>query len=128
MLVKACHVSNEAIGKVAKFLSLYEGPYKVKMKIARNTYILSNLKTDRKRGLFHAVDMKPYLTGDAAGVGISVGRGERRDDELSGKTLEKVKVKKGVSFLLENSGNNKRKGKVKIKEKKNAGNIDSNGT
>ena len=66
MLVKACNVSNTATGKVAKFLSFYEGPYKVKKRIARNTYILSNLKTDRERGQFHAVDLKPYLAGDAA--------------------------------------------------------------
>ena len=105
VLVKACNVSNAATGKVAKFLSLYEGPCKVKKRIAQNTYILSNLKTDRERGQFHAVDLKSYLTGDAAEVGISEGRGERRDDESSGK--------KGVSFIHDNSGNNKRKCKVK---------------
>ena len=62
VLVKACNVANAAAGKVAKFLALYEGPYKVKKRIARNTYILCNTETERERGQFHAVDLKPYRT------------------------------------------------------------------
>ena len=62
VLVKACNVANAAAGKVAKFLSLYEGPYKVKKRIARNTYILSSTETERERGQFHAVDLKLYRT------------------------------------------------------------------
>ena len=71
MLVKACNVANAAAGKVAKFLALYEGPYKVKKRIARNTYILCNTETECERGQFHAVDLKPYRTDHHSGVGVT---------------------------------------------------------
>ena len=58
VLVRACNVGNAAAGKVAKFLSLYEGPYNLKKRIVRNTYILSSKETERERGQFHAVDLK----------------------------------------------------------------------
>ena len=87
VLVKACNVANAAAGKVAKFLSLYEGPYEVKKKIARNTYVLSNTKTDRERGVFHAANLKPYRTERQAGVGITREGGESGKDDSSGKTL-----------------------------------------
>ena len=62
VLVRACNVANAAAGKVAKFLSLYEGPYKVKKRITQNTYILSSTETQRERGQFHVVDLKLYRT------------------------------------------------------------------
>ena len=77
VLVKACNVANAAAGKVAKFLALYEGPFKVTKRVARNTYILSNTQTKRERGMFHAANLKPYLTERLAGVGAT---GEREEN------------------------------------------------
>ena len=77
VLVRACNVANTAAGKVAKFLALYEGPYRIKEKIARNTYILSDMNTERERGQFHAMSLKPYHTKDARAVGG--GAKERRE-------------------------------------------------
>ena len=72
VLVRACNVANAAAGKVAKFLALYEGPYKIQRRVARNTYILSDVKTERERGQFHAMTLKPYHTkDDGAGVGLT---------------------------------------------------------
>ena len=47
VLVRACIIASTAAGMVAKFVSLYEGPYKVKKRISRNTYILINIETER---------------------------------------------------------------------------------
>ena len=81
VLVKAGNVANAAAGKVVKFVALYEGPYKVKKSIARNTYILSNTETERERGQFHAVDLKQYPTDHHSGVGVaSQGRGRNTDE------------------------------------------------
>ena len=67
ILVKACNVANAAAGRVAKFLALYEGPYTIKKKIARNTYILTNTNTIKERGQFHATDLKHYYTSNDPG-------------------------------------------------------------
>ena len=83
VLVKACNVANATAGKVAKFLALYEGPYKVKKSIARNTYILSKTETERKRGQFHAVDLKPYRTNRHSGVGVTSQGGGSGSNESS---------------------------------------------
>ena len=45
------------------------GPTVVTKRVARNTYILSNTQTKRERGMFHAPNLKPYLTERLAGVG-----------------------------------------------------------
>ena len=90
VLVKACKVSNAAVGKVAKFLAIYEGPYQVKRKIARNTYILSNMKTGKERGQFHAVDLKPYQRdpGEIEGV-TGQGGGNNEKDSSKGASENK---------------------------------------
>ena len=81
VLVKACKVSDAAVGKVAKFLAIYEGPYQVKKRIARNTYILGNMKTGKERGQFHAVDLKPYRRdpGKTEGVTEQGGGNDEKD-------------------------------------------------
>ena len=86
MLVKACNVANAAAGKVAKFLSQNEGPYDVKNRIARNTQVLSNTKTDRERGVFHTANLKPYRTERQAGLGLTREEGESSKNDSSGKT------------------------------------------
>ena len=58
VLIKACNVSDTLNNKVAKFYSVYEGPYYVKKKISKDTYILWDKKNER--GMFHGQDMKPY--------------------------------------------------------------------
>lgn len=49
VFAKACNVSNVLTGAMAKFLSLYEGPYQIKKRIASNVYILWNEAQDRER-------------------------------------------------------------------------------
>ena len=87
-MVRACNVANAAAGKVAKFLALYEGPYNMKKRIARNIYILSDVNTEQERGQFHSMSLKPYHTNnDGAGVGVTKGRRERMNNQ--GKRQEK---------------------------------------
>ena len=51
----------------------------MKKRIARNTYILANTNTYRKRGQFHAMDLKPYRSeGDT-------GKGRIKETEGGGK-------------------------------------------
>ena len=50
-MVRACNVANAAAGKVAKFLALYEGPYKIKKRIARTNNDGAGVGVDeRKKG------------------------------------------------------------------------------
>ena len=65
--MRACNVANTAAGRVAKFLALYEGPYTVKNKIARNTYKLTNTNAHEERGQFRASDLKHYYSGNGPG-------------------------------------------------------------
>ena len=65
VLLRACNVASAAAGKVAKFLPLYEEPYKVKKRIARNTYILSSTETERERRQFHAVEKGDGVSDDS---------------------------------------------------------------
>ena len=92
--VKACKVSNAAVGKVAKFLAIYEGPYQVKKKIARNTYIHDNMKTGKERGQFHAMDLKPYRieSREEEGItdkeGVTVNGGDDSEKDSSAEASE----------------------------------------
>ena len=99
VLVKACNVANAAADKVAKFLALYEDPYKVKKRVARNTYILSNTQIERERGIFHAANLKPYRTERQAGVGIAREVEESNSDDSPGKASRRKRKCQGVSFL-----------------------------
>ena len=83
VLVKACNIANATAGKVTKFLALYEGPYKVKKSVARNTYILSNTETGCERGQLSAVDLKPYRTEHHARMGVTSQGGGSGSNESS---------------------------------------------
>lgn len=61
VLVKALNVSNPAKKQIAKFMSLYEGPYVIKKVIHGASYILKHVQGNRERGLFHTHDLRPYL-------------------------------------------------------------------
>lgn len=60
VMAKAYNVSNASTGAMAKFLSLYEGLYKIMKKLANNVYILWNEKQDRERGQCHANGLRKY--------------------------------------------------------------------
>lgn len=60
VLVKACNISNAASGRIAKFMALYEGPYRVQERTSLNTYVLHHPHNGKERGHYHAQDMKPY--------------------------------------------------------------------
>lgn len=59
-MAKACKVSNVMTGVMAKFLALYEGPYKIEKQVATNVYILYNLKSDGESGQYHVIDLRKY--------------------------------------------------------------------
>lgn len=54
VLAKACNVSNTTTGTMAKFLTLYEVPYKVNKQVATNVYILCGTENEQERGQYHA--------------------------------------------------------------------------
>ena len=43
-----------------KFFPLYEGPYSVKKQVATKTYVLYHKDSERERGTFHAIHLRPY--------------------------------------------------------------------
>ena len=43
-----------------KFFYIYEGPYAIKKKIAKDTYILIN-EEGKEKGQFHTKSLKPYI-------------------------------------------------------------------
>ena len=55
VLVKALNVSNTLIKQIAKFMSIYEGPYTIKKQIGPTTYLLTDLNTLTDRGIFNSV-------------------------------------------------------------------------
>lgn len=67
VLVKACNVSNPAMGVMAKFLALYEGPYRIKKQISTNVYIVSRFENDSERGQYHSDDLRKYHRRDEGG-------------------------------------------------------------
>ena len=61
VLVKACNLSNAADNLIAKFLTLYEGPYIIEEQRGPSTYKLVNPNTRETRGVFHASNFRPCL-------------------------------------------------------------------
>ena len=57
VLVRANNVSSDK--HIAKFFSVYEGPYYVKERIGKDTYLLKH-NTAEIRGMFHLSNLKPY--------------------------------------------------------------------
>ena len=60
VLAKALNVSNPAAKQIAKFMPLYEGPYRVKRRVANSSYLLEFLHEPRERGLFHTHHLRPF--------------------------------------------------------------------
>lgn len=60
VLVKAQNVSNAVENKIAKFFSVYEGPYRIVKKISSDTYLLFDEKCCKERGTFHVKLLKYY--------------------------------------------------------------------
>lgn len=61
VLVKANNVSNPAKSILAKFLALYEGPYRVSKQVASATYELFDDRRGKLRGTFHKNNLKGFL-------------------------------------------------------------------
>ena len=61
VLVKAQNVPDSFNNQIAKFFYVYEGPYKIKEKIGLDTYLISDIESDRIRGKFHINNLKPYF-------------------------------------------------------------------
>lgn len=60
VLARALNVSNPAARITAKFLPLYEGPYRIKSKIGKTSYIIAYVHKDKERGMYHTSDLRPY--------------------------------------------------------------------
>ena len=54
VLIKANNISKAESKITAKFLALYEGPYRLKQKVSENPFKLENPNTKEIRGQFHA--------------------------------------------------------------------------
>ena len=60
VLVKALNVSNPAAKQIAKFMPLYEGPYRVKKRVGKASYLLEFIREPRERGFFHTHNLRPF--------------------------------------------------------------------
>lgn len=60
VLLRSNPVSSTIRSEMKKFLLLFEGPYKIKKKIAPATFILVSPDSDKERGMFHASHFKTY--------------------------------------------------------------------
>lgn len=60
VLVKANAVSSLENKEIAKFFSLFEGPYVVQRKIGKNSYFLVDKLNERERGRFNVVSLRKY--------------------------------------------------------------------
>lgn len=60
VLIKANNTSDASSKIISKFLSLYEGSYKLEKKLSKNTFILINPKTNTERGQFHSSLFKKW--------------------------------------------------------------------
>lgn len=61
VLVKALNVSNAASGQMAKFLSVVEGPYRIKRRVGDGTYILCEREGGREKGMHHSTRLRKYI-------------------------------------------------------------------
>lgn len=69
VLLRANPVSSALNHEIKKFLLLYEGPYAIKKRVSRNSFILVQPNTLLERGLFHASHLKPYYCVHTENVG-----------------------------------------------------------
>ena len=60
MLLKANNISSAENKKIAKFFSIYEGPYVIKKRIHNNSFVLRHVDSEIESGEFHARKIKPY--------------------------------------------------------------------
>lgn len=60
VVVKANRVSKKPEKKIAKFLNVYEGPYRLAKKIGKSTFLLKHVDSEIKRGIFNSLDFQKY--------------------------------------------------------------------
>ena len=61
VLVRACNLSDKLLGRSAKFMAVFEGPYLIKRMVRESTAILVDPKSGVERGMFHVNDIKKIL-------------------------------------------------------------------
>jgi len=61
VLVRTHRLSSSVDKCIHKFFMLYEGPYIVKEVKHKNAYVVSDPQTDRVRGCFNVIMLRPYL-------------------------------------------------------------------
>ena len=62
VLVKAYNISDKMLGRSAKCMAVFEGPYIVKKLIRNSTAVIVDPQTNMERGMFHVNDSKKYWT------------------------------------------------------------------
>ena len=62
VLGKAYNLSDKALKRTAKFMSVFEGPFIVDKIIREGTYLITDPKSHRERGIFHAHDLRKYYS------------------------------------------------------------------
>ena len=62
VMVKAYNISDKMLGRSAKFMAVFEGPYIVKKLIRDSTAVIVDPQTNMERGMFHFNDLKKYWT------------------------------------------------------------------
>lgn len=69
VLVIANNISNNENRQIAKFFSIYEGPYEIHRKVGEATYLLTH-RNKKERGRFHISKLKPYRRGNLNATNI----------------------------------------------------------
>ncbi|CAB0029050.1 unnamed protein product [Trichogramma brassicae] len=87
VLVKALRVPSGPAQRVAKLLSLYEGPYEIDHKRAEATYDLKNPRTGKIRGTYHISNIRPYFVDDQQ----TEKEGEEKTKNSRGQGTEQIR-------------------------------------
>ena len=61
VLLKSLPIPGDPLTETKKFLPLFEGPYRVKERLASKTYILEHPESGARRGQFHLSHLKPFV-------------------------------------------------------------------
>lgn len=62
VLVRANNISDAASKKIAKFMTLFEGPYIILEKVYETTFVVAHPTTKKVRGKFNIQDLRRYYT------------------------------------------------------------------
>ena len=62
-LFKSLNISSSENERVHKFFDVYEGPYTIKKRVGKDSYIIIS-DNGKGKGQFHMKNMKPYFEKD----------------------------------------------------------------